>query len=116
MSMIRPLRLLPNLRIRFFSTKNPHIAPGSAPNVIPTNWENLTGKARIEYEAELKGKKVLKYLDYDGNDVYTPTRMGTKKDPMMIKAYGDVQYVGCSGNNKGQHSTSHHILSYLQVR
>jgi len=59
----------------------------------------LTGKARIEYEAELKGKKVLKYLDYDGNDVYTPTRMGTKEDPMMIKAYGDVQYVGCSGKN-----------------
>ena len=59
----------------------------------------------------------MKYLDYDGNDVYTPTRMGTKKDPMIIKAYNDVQYVGCSGkknleNNRrtsGSNTKKHEI-------
>jgi len=78
---------------------------GAAPGTVPTDIEQATGLERLEILGKMQGIDIfdMKPLPSD--------RMGTIKEPVMIKSFGEEQYCGCTGIP----SDTHHV-KWLTVR
>lgn len=75
------------------------IGPGSKPGEIPTDLEQETGLARLEYLSKLDG------IDFFDTKPLDASRKGTMKDPIIIDSYDKYRYVGCTGSPAGSHET-----------
>lgn len=64
---------------------------GAAPGTVPTDIEQATGLERLEILGKMEGIDVfdMKPLPSD--------RMGTLKEPVIIRSFGEEQYAGCTG-------------------
>jgi len=67
------------------------LPPGAPAGTIATDLNQSTGLERMEILAKMQGVDLwdLKPLD--------STRLGTMEDPIIVKADGPEQYVGCTG-------------------
>ncbi|TRM64790.1 cytochrome c oxidase subunit VB-domain-containing protein [Schizophyllum amplum] len=79
--------------------------PGGKPGEIPSNWEQATGLERLELLGDLQGIKVFDDSPLDSS------RIGTKKDPIMVPSFDVDRIIGCTGSP----ADSHHIL-WFHVR
>lgn len=72
---------------------------GASPGTVPTDIEQATGLERLEILGKMQGIDIfdMKPLPSD--------RMGTLKEPVVIKSFGEEQYCGCTGIP----ADSHHI-------
>lgn len=71
---------------------------GAQPGTVPTDLEQATGLERFEILGKMQGIDVfdMKPLPSD--------RLGTIKEPIMVKSAGDEQYVGCTGCPADSHT------------
>jgi len=78
---------------------------GAKPGTIPTDLEQATGLERLEILGKMEGVDIfdMKPLQSD--------RVGTIQDPIMVRSFGEEQYLGCTGSP----ADSHH-LQWLTVR
>jgi cytochrome c oxidase subunit 5b len=83
---------------RHFSSDSSHQAsvPVFGPGLkkkgeIATNLEHLTGLARLEYLASLKGENI--FLD----DPIKAEKRGTLKEPILVDSLFAYRLVGCTG-------------------
>lgn len=67
------------------------IPEGAAPGTVPSDLEQATGLERLEMLGKMQGVDVfdMKPLPSD--------RLGTLKDPIKVRSFGDEQYCGCTG-------------------
>lgn len=65
--------------------------PGAAPGTIPTDLEQATGLERLEILGKMQGVDVFDMKPLDAS------RKGTLSDPIVVKSFGDEQYLGCTG-------------------
>ena len=72
-------------------TESDLLPPGSNPGTIPTDIEQATGLERLEILGKMQGVDVFDMKPLDAS------RLGTIKDPIVVKSAGDEQYVGCTG-------------------
>jgi len=72
---------------------------GAEPGTVPTDIEQATGLERLEILGKMQGIDIfdMKPLPSD--------RMGTLKEPVVIKSFGEEQYCGCTGIP----SDTHHV-------
>lgn len=70
---------------------------GAAPGTVPSDLEQSTGLERLEILGKMQGIDVfdMKPLPSD--------RIGTLKDPIFVKSFGDEQYCGCTGSPADSH-------------
>ncbi|KAI4130135.1 MAG: hypothetical protein LQ338_001910 [Usnochroma carphineum] len=74
------------------------LPPGAAPGTVPTDLEQATGLERFEILGKMQGIDVFDMKPLDAS------RLGTLKDPIMVKAFGDEQYCGCTGFPADSHN------------
>ncbi|KAL8763948.1 MAG: hypothetical protein Q9184_000391 [Pyrenodesmia sp. 2 TL-2023] len=74
------------------------LPPGAAPGTIPTDLEQATGLERFEILGKMQGIDVFDMKPLDAS------RVGTLKDPIMVKSFGDEQYCGCTGCPADSHT------------
>jgi hypothetical protein len=72
-------------------TESDLMPEGAAPGTVPTDIEQATGLERLEILGKMEGIDVfdMKPLPSD--------RMGTLKEPVIVRSFGDEQYCGCTG-------------------
>ncbi|KAL9055382.1 MAG: hypothetical protein Q9162_003579 [Coniocarpon cinnabarinum] len=77
---------------------------GAAPGTVPSDLEQATGLERLEILGKMQGIDVfdMKPLPSD--------RLGTLKDPIFVKSFGDEQYLGCTGC-----PADSHIVKWLTI-
>lgn len=63
---------------------------GAAPGEVPTDEQQATGLERFELLGKLQG------VDVFDMEPLESTRLGTTKDPIMIKSYVSLRRHGCS--------------------
>lgn len=70
---------------------------GAAPGTVPTDVEQATGLERLEILGKMQGIDIfdMKPLPSD--------RLGTVKDPIMVRSFGEEQYCGCTGSPADSH-------------
>lgn len=73
---------------------------GAEPGTVPTDLEQATGLERLEILGKMQGVDIfdMKPLPAD--------RVGTLKDPILVRSFGDEQYLGCTGAP----ADSHHVI------
>lgn len=78
---------------------------GAAIGTVPTDVEQATGLERLEILGKMQGVDIfdMKPLPSD--------RLGTLKDPVMVKSFGEEQYAGCTGVPADSHG-----VKWLTVR
>ncbi|KAK4627186.1 Cytochrome c oxidase subunit 4, mitochondrial [Fulvia fulva] len=64
---------------------------GGKPGTIPTDLEQATGLERLEILGKMQGVDVFDMRPLDAS------RKGTLEDPIIVKSFGDEQYIGCTG-------------------
>ncbi|KAI7610028.1 Cytochrome c oxidase subunit 4, partial [Hortaea werneckii] len=67
------------------------LPPGGAPGTVPTDLEQATGLERLEILGKMQGVDVFDMRPLDAS------RVGTLDDPIVVRSFGDEQYVGCTG-------------------
>ncbi|TKA25418.1 Cytochrome c oxidase subunit 4, mitochondrial [Salinomyces thailandicus] len=72
--------------------------PGAAPGTIPTDLEQATGLERLEILGKMQGVDVFDMRPLDAS------RVGTLEDPIVVRSFGDEQYVGCTGCPADSHN------------
>lgn len=79
---------------------------GAAPGTVPTDVEQATGLERLEILGKMQGVDIfdMKPLPSD--------RLGTLKDPVMVKSFGEEQYAGCTGVPADSHGVKWLTVSY----
>ncbi|EME83601.1 uncharacterized protein MYCFIDRAFT_89362 [Pseudocercospora fijiensis CIRAD86] len=79
--------------MKFEDIKSEHdlLPPGAQPGTIPTDLEQATGIERLEILGKMQGIDIFDMRPLDAS------RKGTLEDPIVVKSYGDEQYVGCTG-------------------
>ncbi|KAJ7126964.1 cytochrome c oxidase subunit VB-domain-containing protein [Mycena epipterygia] len=65
--------------------------PGGKVGEVPTDFEQATGLERFELLGEMEGIDVFDSTPLDSS------RVGTKKDPIMVLSYDPERLVGCTG-------------------
>ncbi|KAK8198763.1 Cytochrome c oxidase subunit 4 [Zalaria obscura] len=67
------------------------LPPGAQPGTIPTDLEQATGLERLEILGKMQGIDVFDMRPLDSS------RKGTMQEPIVVKSFGDEQYLGCTG-------------------
>ncbi|KXT00321.1 hypothetical protein AC578_6464 [Pseudocercospora eumusae] len=67
------------------------LPPGAKEGTVPTDLEQATGLERLEILGKMQGIDIFDMRPLDAS------RKGTLEDPIVVKSYGDEQYVGCTG-------------------
>ncbi|KAF7374869.1 hypothetical protein MSAN_00373000 [Mycena sanguinolenta] len=104
----RSVRPSPSSSLRAFSTtlrassdhgaKPPSIfGPGGKAGEVPTDFEQATGLERFEMLGEIMGIDVFDETPLDSS------RVGTKKDPIMVLSYDNHRVIGCTGSPADSH-------------
>ncbi|AGO13335.1 AaceriAFR193Wp [[Ashbya] aceris (nom. inval.)] len=75
------------------------IGKGAPEGHIPTELDQATGLARLEFLGKLEGVEVFDTQPLESS------RRGTMKDPILVDSYDDYRYVGCTGSPAGSHTT-----------
>lgn len=72
---------------------------GAAVGTVPSDLEQATGLERLEILGKMQGVDIfdMKPLPAD--------RLGTLKDPIMVRSFGEEQYLGCTGVPVDSHTT-----------
>ncbi|CAG8472759.1 3149_t:CDS:2 [Scutellospora calospora] len=65
--------------------------PGAKPGHVPTDVDQATGLERAELLAALEGKDLFE------SKPLQITKLGTKKEPTLVKSVDPIRYVGCTG-------------------
>ncbi|KAJ6619780.1 cytochrome c oxidase subunit VB-domain-containing protein [Mycena sp. CBHHK59/15] len=65
--------------------------PGGKAGEVPTDFEQATGLERFELLGEMEGIDVFDETPLDSS------RIGTKKDPIMVLSYDPTRIIGCTG-------------------
>ncbi|GAB7357583.1 hypothetical protein MBLNU459_g0092t1 [Dothideomycetes sp. NU459] len=73
------------------------LAPGAQPGTIPTDLEQSTGLERLEILGKMQGVDIFDMKPLDAS------RKGTLQDPIVVKSFGDEQYLGCTGSPADTH-------------
>jgi cytochrome c oxidase subunit 5b len=73
--------------------------PGAPVGSIPTDLEQATGLERLEILGKMQGVDIFDMKPLDAS------RTGTLDNPIMVKSFGDEQYVGCTGCPADSHVT-----------
>jgi cytochrome c oxidase subunit 5b len=96
-------------------TESDLMPEGAAPGTVPTDIEQATGLERLEILGKMEGIDVfdMKPLPSD--------RMGTLKEPVIVRSFGDEQYCGCTGIPADTHhvkwlTVSHNLSINLDRR
>ncbi|EMF14637.1 cytochrome c oxidase polypeptide IV mitochondrial precursor [Sphaerulina musiva SO2202] len=78
---------------KFEEIKDEHdlLPPGAQPGTIPTDLEQSTGLERLEILGKMQGVDIFDMRPLDAS------RKGTLEDPIIVKSFGDEQYIGCTG-------------------
>lgn len=78
-------------RLEDISSEADLMPEGAKPGTVPTDVEQATGLERLEILGKMQGVDIfdMKPLPSD--------RLGTLKDPIMVKSFGEEQYCGCTG-------------------
>ncbi|KAJ7494760.1 cytochrome c oxidase subunit VB-domain-containing protein [Mycena galericulata] len=71
--------------------------PGGKTGEVPTDFEQATGLERFELLGEMEGIDVFDETPLDAS------RVGTKKDPIMVLSYDPVRTIGCTGSPADSH-------------
>ncbi|KAI7550118.1 hypothetical protein D0864_05662 [Hortaea werneckii] len=74
------------------------LPPGGAPGTVPTDLEQATGLERLEILGKMQGVDVFDMRPLDAS------RVGTLDDPIVVRSFGDEQYVGCTGCPADSHN------------
>ncbi|KAK7033149.1 cytochrome c oxidase subunit VB-domain-containing protein [Favolaschia claudopus] len=104
----RSARRAPTSSLRAFSTtlrassdhgaKPPSIfGTGGKAGEVPTDFEQATGLERFELIGEMQGIDVFDETPLDSS------RIGTKKDPIMVLSYDNHRVIGCTGSPSDSH-------------
>ncbi|TVY80965.1 Cytochrome c oxidase subunit [Lachnellula suecica] len=75
------------------------IGPGAPVGTIPTDLEQATGLERLEILGKMQGIDIFDMKPLDAS------RKGTLDNPIVVKAFGDEQYAGCTGYPADSHVT-----------
>ncbi|TKA60715.1 hypothetical protein B0A55_10732 [Friedmanniomyces simplex] len=67
------------------------LPPGGTPGTVPTDLEQATGLERLEILGKMQGVDVFDMRPLDAS------RKGTLDNPIVVKSFGDEQYLGCTG-------------------
>ncbi|PWN33688.1 putative COX4-cytochrome-c oxidase chain IV [Meira miltonrushii] len=73
---------------------------GSAPGEVPTDESQSTGLERFELLGKLQGVDVFDMKPLESS------RLGTKKEPIMVQSLYPSRIVGCTGSPAGSHDTT----------
>ncbi|KAK4554162.1 Cytochrome c oxidase subunit 4 [Recurvomyces mirabilis] len=71
--------------------------PGGTPGTVPTDLEQATGLERLEILGKMQGVDIFDMRPLDAS------RRGTLDNPILVKSFGDEQYVGCTGSPADSH-------------
>ncbi|EMC99717.1 hypothetical protein BAUCODRAFT_83035 [Baudoinia panamericana UAMH 10762] len=74
------------------------LPPGAAPGTVPTDLEQATGLERLEILGKMQGVDIFDMRPLDAS------RRGTLQDPIVVKSFGDEQYLGCTGSPADSHN------------
>ncbi|KAH0212988.1 COX5B-domain-containing protein, partial [Aureobasidium melanogenum] len=64
---------------------------GAEPGTVPTDIDQATGLERLEILGKMQGIDVFDMKPLDAS------RKGTMNEPIVVRSFGDEQYVGCTG-------------------
>ncbi|KAI4845087.1 hypothetical protein E4T45_07870, partial [Aureobasidium sp. EXF-8846] len=64
---------------------------GAQPGTVPTDIDQATGLERLEILGKMQGIDIFDMKPLDAS------RTGTMKEPIVVRSFGDEQYVGCTG-------------------
>jgi len=95
--------------------------PGAQPGTVPTDLEQATGLERLEILGKMQGIDIfdMRPLDASRLGINTPLPStstststttnpfpppGTLQDPIVVKSFGDEQYIGCTGCPADSHN------------
>ncbi|KAF8638278.1 hypothetical protein AX17_002299 [Amanita inopinata Kibby_2008] len=67
------------------------IGPGGKPGEVPSDYEQMTGLARLQLLGELEGVNIFDDSPLDSS------RIGTKTNPVLVQSYDVERIVGCTG-------------------
>jgi len=84
--------------------------PGSPPGVVPTDFDQATGLERFELLGEIEGINVFDEGPLDSS------RLGTKKDPLLVLSYATERIVGCTGSPADSHDVEWFVLKKDEPR
>lgn len=68
-----------------------NIGPGAAAGEVPTDLQQATGLEREELLAKLEGRELFDM------EPLNMTHLGTKSNPIVVKSYDAIRFVGCTG-------------------
>ncbi|KAH7244091.1 uncharacterized protein BKA55DRAFT_595307 [Fusarium redolens] len=89
-------------------TEEDLFGPGAAPGTVPTDLEQATGIERLEILGKMEGVDIFDMRPLDAS------RLGTMKDPIMVRSAGEEQFAGCTGFPADSHSV--HWLGITRER
>lgn len=72
---------------------------GAAPGTVPTDLEQATGLERLEILGKMQGIDIFDMKPLDSS------RRGTMDDPIVVRSFGEEQYLGCTGSPADSHVT-----------
>ncbi|PFH53002.1 hypothetical protein AMATHDRAFT_55899 [Amanita thiersii Skay4041] len=73
------------------------IGPGAKPGEVPSDYDQLTGMARLQLLGDMQGIKVFDESPLDSS------RIGTKANPVLVPSYDTERHVGCTGSPADSH-------------
>ncbi|KAL1934663.1 hypothetical protein VTP01DRAFT_6845 [Rhizomucor pusillus] len=76
-----------------------NIGPGAAAGEVPTDLQQATGLEREELLAKLEGRELFDM------EPLNMTHLGTKSNPIVVKSYDAIRFVGCTGYPAESHDT-----------
>lgn len=79
--------------------------PGAQPGTVPTDLEQATGLERLEILGKMEGVDIFDMSPLDAS------RLGTMKDPIVVRSAGEEQFAGCTG-----FPVDSHVVTWLTVR
>ncbi|RBR20704.1 uncharacterized protein FIESC28_05221 [Fusarium coffeatum] len=81
-------------------TEEDLFGPGAAPGTVPTDLEQSTGLERLEILGKMEGVDIFDMRPLEA------TRLGTMKDPIMVRSAGEEQFAGCTGFPVDSHTVN----------
>ncbi|MCJ1313708.1 Cytochrome c oxidase subunit 4 [Agyrium rufum] len=84
------------------------LPPGAERGTIPTDLEQATGLERLEILGKMQGVDIFDMKPLDAS------RRGTLDDPIMVRSFGDEQYLGCTGYPADSHDVKWLTISRLR--
>ncbi|KAI9812977.1 MAG: Cytochrome c oxidase subunit 4 [Thelocarpon impressellum] len=95
-------RVADNKQLKKFDevkTETDLLPPGAPSGVVPTDLEQATGLERLEILGKMQSVDIFDMKPLDAS------RKGSLEKPIVVKSFGDEQYIGCTGAPADSHVT-----------